>query len=521
MSRRFTLGRWLVIGLAAMALLFTACSPPPAAESDAPAADAKTDPDAVLRFAYANAPGTLDPHVVNTAFANVPLFQIFDRLVHMDTAGEAVPGLAESWEWSEDGKVLTLKLREGVTFHDGEPFNADAVKKNIERAKTVEASFVANDLASIDSVKAVDDSTVELHLNAPDVGLVLKLSDRAGAMISPKTMTGDAVNLHPAGTGMYKVAEDYKVGVELRTEKFDGYWGPEAQKLAGIEMTFNADTTAILNAIRSDSVDAGYLREPEIDTAKSAGLQVVQGYDLGFGNILMNPDLTPALKDERVRMAVNLAIDRQSLVDGVLFGHGKVTNQPFPGGYFAHNDDVPQYDYDPEAAKELLKEAGFPNGFTWPIHNVPGPGTRINEAVAGQLEKVGIKVKVLETEAAAVGAMYSVEKTAPALNVRWTGRPDPTATLDLVFMPGGSNNPSGLASKKAIELNEQQRAESDDAKRAELLQELSAELVEHPPASNIVLFQSVTATGANNKVVGLDAYISGKIEFRGVGMTEG
>lgn len=518
MSRRFTIGPWLVSGMAAMALLFTACSPPPSAESNSPDQTAETDPGAVLRFAYANAPGTLDPHVVNTAFANVPLFQIFDRLVHMDMNGEAVPGLAESWEWSEDGRILTLRLREGVTFHDGEPFNAEAVKANIERAKTVEASFVANDLASVDSVDVVDDSTVTLNLSAPDVGLVLKLSDRAGAMISPKTMTGDAVNLRPAGTGMYKVAEDHKVGVELVTEKYDDYWDTDAQKLAGIEMTFNPDTTAILNAIRSDSVDAGYLRESEIDPAESAGLQVVIGNDLGFGNILMNPEATPALKDERVRMAVNLGIDREAIVEGVLLGHGRVTNQPFPEGYFAHADDVPQYDYDPERAKELLEEAGFENGFTWEIHNVPGPGSRINEAIASQLAEIGVKVEVRQTEAAALTAMYA-DGAAEALNVRWTGRPDPTATIDLIFMPGGSNNPSGMASERAIELNEQQRNESDEAKRADLLHELSAELVAHPPASNIVLFQSVTATGANNKVVGLEPYISGKIEFRGVGMT--
>ncbi|MDR7084141.1 peptide/nickel transport system substrate-binding protein [Arthrobacter ginsengisoli] len=504
----------------ALALALSSCSPPPASQAAAaPASNVATDPTAVLRYIYPNAPGTMDPHVVNTAFANVPLFLVFDRLVHVDTAGKAIPGLAESWEYSSDGLKLTLHLRKNVKFQDGDPFNAAAVKANIEHGQTVPASFVKGDLSSIASVTVVDANTVELNLSAPDVGLVLKLSDRAGAMISPKSMASANLNVHPVGAGMYEMNGDYQVGVKFAVKKFDGYWDPSAQKLAGVQMSFMADTTAILNSIKSGGADAGVVREPEIDGAKAAGLQVVEGYDLGFGNILMNPELVPALKDERVRMAVNLAIDRKEIVDGVLFGYGKVTNQPFPEGYFAHSGSAANYAYDPEKAKTLLAEAGFKDGFAMTIDNVPGPGTRINEAMAAQLAKVGIRVTVRQTEAAAASAQYGAKK-ADALSVRWTGRPDPTSTLSLIFMPGGSNNPSNMASENAIALFNKQKAEADPAKREALLQELSKELVDHPPASNIVLFQSVTATAGTKKVVGLEGYVTGKLEFRGVGMTK-
>lgn len=511
--------RLLAAGFVAMALAMSSCAPPPPVEAGSSASAEATDPTAVLHYIYPNAPGTMDPHVVNTAFANVPLFLVFDRLVHVDPEGNPIPGLAESWEYSKDGKTLTLKLRKGVTFHDGDAFNAEAVKANIEHGKTVEASFVKNDLASITDVVVVDEHTVELKMDNPDVGMVLKLSDRAGAMISPKSMASDNINVRPVGAGMYQMDGDYQVGVKLAVKKYEGYWDPEAQGLAGVEMSFMADTTAILNAVKSGSADAGAIREPEIDGAKSAGLNVVEGYDLGFGNLLMNPDEVPALKDERVRMAVNLAIDRQEIVDGVLFGYGKVTNQPFPEGYFAHSDKAENYPHDPKRAKELLAEAGYPDGFEWKITNVPGPGSRISEALAAQLAEVGIKVKVEQTEAAALTAAYS-DGTAHTLNVRWTGRPDPTSTLALIFMPGGSNNPSNMASKRAVELFEQQKAEVDPQKRADLLAQLSDELVEHPPASNVVLFQSVTAIAAKPEVVGLDDYITGKVEFRGVGMTK-
>lgn len=521
MSTTFRFARRLAVTtLVALGLALSSCAPPPpSVGAEAPASDAATDPSAVLRYIYPNAPGTMDPHVVNTAFANVPLFLIFDRLVHVDANGNPVPGLAESWKYSADGLTLTLKLRDGVKFQDGDTFDAQAVKANIEHGKTVTASFVKNDLASISNVVVVDPLTVELKLSAQDVGLVLKLSDRAGAMISPKSMASPNINVHPVGAGMYEMDGDYQVGVKFKVKKFEGYWEPDAQKLAGVEMTFMADTTAILNSLKSGGADAGAVREPEIDGAKAGGLQVIEGYDLGFGNILMNPELVPALQDERVRMAVNLAIDRQEIVDGVLFGYGKVSNQPFPEGYFAHSEEAEDYKYDPEKAKALMAEAGYPNGFEWTLSNVPGPGTRISEALASQLAKVGITVKVQQLEAAAATGAYSA-KTAQALNVRWTGRPDPTSTLALIFMPGGSNNPSNLASAKAVELFNKQKAESDPAKRADILSDLSKEFVDHPPASNIVLFQSVTAIAASTKVVGLQGYITGKVEFRGVGMTK-
>lgn len=512
--------RLVAAGFVALALALSSCAPPPASSgAEAPASNAATDATAVLRYIYPNAPGTMDPHVVNTAFANVPLFLIFDRLVHVDVDGNPIAGLAESWEYSSDGMTLTLKLRKDVKFQDGDAFNAAAVKANIEHGKTVEASFVKNDLASIAEAVAVDEHTVDLKLSTPDVGLVLKLSDRAGAMISPKSMASANLNVHPVGAGMYEMDGDYQNGVKFKVKKFEGYWDPSVQKLAGVEMSFMADTTAILNSLKSGGADAGVVREPEIDGAKAAGMQVIEGYDLGFGNILMNPERVPALQDERVRLAVNLAIDRQEIIDGVLFGYGKVANQPFPEGYFAHSDDAKAYPYDPEKAKELLAEAGFADGFEWSIYNVPGPGSRISEALASQLAKVGITVKVQQVEAAALTSSYSA-KTADALNVRWTGRPDPTSTLALIFMPGGSNNPSNLASENAVKLFNQQKTEADPAKRTELLQQLSKELVDHPPASNIVLFQSMTAVAASTKVVGLNGYMTGKLEFRGVGMTK-
>ncbi|WP_406068866.1 ABC transporter substrate-binding protein [Micromonospora sp. NBC_01638] len=478
------------------------------------------DPDAVLRYVYANAPGTLDPHVVNSGFANVPLFLIFDRLVHVNPAGEAIPGLATSWSFSADGKEVTFKLRDKVKFQDGADFDAEAVKANIEHGKTVEGSFVKADLASIDNVGVVDRLTAKFVLSKPDVGIVLKLSDRAGAMMSPKSIAAGDAGTKPVGTGMFELDGAYKVGAELKVKKFNGYWEPDAQKLAGVVMVFMSDTNAALNAIKSGGAHAGQIREAEIDPAKRAGLNVLEGYDLGFQNIILNPDNVPALRDEKVRLALNLAINRQEIVDGLLFGYGKATNQPFPEGYFAHSNNAPQYQHDPDRAKKLLAEAGYPDGFEMELTNAPGPSARISEVLADQFKKVGVRTKLNQIESSALGQQLSVDKTTQAVNVRWTGRNDPTATLALLYMPKGPQNPSNMATDRAIELFEAQKAESDPGKRAKLLAELADEFVEHPPASQIVLFQSVSAIASSKKVVGLQEWKTGKVEFRGVGITK-
>lgn len=487
--------------------------------ANVPDAKTKTDPNATLRFIYANVPSSLDPQLANSGFANVPLFLIFDRLVHMDPKGEPVPGLAKKWTVASDGLSVTLDLREGVTFQDGTPFNADAVKLNIERGKTVPGSFVKNDLSAIASVETPSRTKVVLKLSQVDAGLILKLSDRAGAMMSPASLNAADVNVHPVGAGMYMLDGAYATGVKLKVKKWAGYWDKEAQRLGGVEISFITDTTAALNAVQSGTADAAYIRESEIGPAKAAKLQTIESYDLSFANILLNPDVQPALKDENVRMAINLAIDRKSIVDGVLLGYGKVTNQLFPPGYFAHSDKAKDYAFDPKKAKELLTKAGYPDGFELPINNVPGPGVRITEAVAQQLGKVGIKVTVTNTEAAALTQMFSKDKNIPAIAVRWTGRPDPTVTLNELCMPTGTLNPSGIVSDTAKSLFDQQRTETDPDKRAKLLQQLSDELVAHP-GTNIVLFQAVSATAATKKVIGLQTWISGKIEFRNVGIAK-
>lgn len=479
----------------------------------------ETDPDAVLRYMYYKSPGSFDPHKATSGFDNAPLFLVYDRLVHQSPTGEAVPGLATEWTFSDDVRTLTMTLREDVTFHDGTPFDAEAVKANIERAKTVEGSAVASEMTNIETVDVIDEHTVALNLTKPAVSTPLLLSDRAGAMISPAALDAPDLGVHPVGAGMYQVSEDYQTGVSISLARYDDYWDPEANLLAGVEIDFNADATARLNAVRTDAADVAGINPDQIEQAESAGLDVVSGFDLTFGTLTFNPDLLPALQDERVRLAINLAIDRQAIVDGIFFGEAVPASQPFPEGYFAHSDEAADYEYDLDRAKALMAEAGWEDGFDVVLRGVPDPiRTRTGEAVAGQLAEINIRAEVVPTESNVQAQMYITDKTAPAQNNAWSGRADPALTLAPNYLAGGWQNPGNLTSDEVTRLFEEAEAEPDLEARTALLQQLSAELVEHP-LSIVALYRPKTSVVAVDGVVGLQSWISGKTEFRGVGMT--
>src|SRR5690606_5663474 len=148
---------------------------------------------------------------------------------------EPIPGLAESWEFAEDGSYLDLFLREGVVFQDGEAFDAEAVKASLERGKTLEGSTVAGDLAVVEEIEVVDPMTVRLHLSGPAPSLPMILSAQPGMIISPAALDDPALDQNPVGAGMYRVTS-YEAGVSLVAEAWDEYWDQDAQLLGGIEI---------------------------------------------------------------------------------------------------------------------------------------------------------------------------------------------------------------------------------------------------------------------------------------------
>lgn len=523
--------RRLVLGAAALSLVLTACgtsdttAPPTDGTNDAtstptePGDDGQIDASATFRYAYYNAPGTFDPHKETTSFANVPLFVVYDRLVHLSPNGEPVPGLAESWEFAPDASSLTLNLRDGVVFHDGTPFDADAAKANLDRARTMEDSSVKGDLGAVAEVTVVDELTIRLDLDPPSVVIPAALTDRAGTMVCPSSFDDADLPTRPCGAGMYRLDEAYDPGNSISFVAFEDYWDPAVIGAARFEITFLSDAGARLNALRTNRVDATNLEPDQIPDAEGAGLQVVKGEDFSFGIIYMNSQRVEALQDERVRLAINLAIDRQGIVDGLLFGQGRPASQPFPEGFPAFNPNVEPFPYDVDRAKDLMAEAGYSDGFDLELSTIPSPlRERTVEAVAGQLEQIGIRVTIEVVEAAVLGGELVGERVRDASVLAWGGRNDPGITLQLLFTEAGSFNTGDFSRPEFEELHLRALAETDQDARWELLREMSGMTATHP-FPNVVVFSPFGANAGSPQVTGLQHYLTGKVEFRGVGVT--
>ena len=479
--------------------------------------DREVDATGTLRVAYTVGPSRWDPHKATSSFDNTSLFITYDRLIHQSPAAEAVPGLAETWEYADDGSYLELGLRQDVTFHDGEPFDAEAVKANIERAQTVEGSAVAPELAIIDSVEVVDESTVRLMLNGPGASLLLVLSDRAGMMVSPAAFDDPELGNQPVGAGMYEVTE-YRQDDLIVYEAYADYWDPDAVGAARIEYSIMPDSNTRLNAIRTGQLDWTLLDPQQIADAESAGLTVTPTPSLSYLHLQLNRSFEPFTNVD-VRRALNHAIDNQSIVDAVLLGYGDLNQQSFPEWYFAFDPDTGTevYPYDPEGARALLEGAGYGDGFefevivpTIPIYQ------QLYQAMQPMLAEVGITMTLRSVPGAQVADLFYAQEQAQAIISPWGGRPDPSQTLYLLFTPDGFSNPGDQSTDAFMELFPETLTIGD---REAALQAASAQIVED--AMDVVMYYPQTPYVYGSDVVGFEQWFSGKPEFRGMGVEAG
>jgi len=322
-----------------------------------------------------------------------------------ENADEAVGELAESFEWSNDYLALTLHLRKGIKFHDGTDFNAEAVKFNLEMHK----AGARTELQPVTSIDVVDNYTVRLSLSRYDSGFLLGIMSLSGYMVSPqaiKTMGEDAV-FYPVGTGPFKFVE-YKRDVSLKYERNDDYWQEGKPYLDGIEFLFIADAVTSVAVLKAG--DAQMMREVSVNEVESLD-------KVGF-NISISPSSVDGLAfdsnhpdshfhDIRVRQAIAYAIDNTAIAKALGHGFWEPVNQWFPRQNTAYNPDIVGYPYNPAKAKQLLAEAGYPNGFDTELYYEASSTIERDTyaAVQGYLAEVGINVKLKPTDSGAFRAL--------------------------------------------------------------------------------------------------------------------
>ncbi len=419
-------------------------------------------PETTLRFGYSTGPTSLDPARSSSGGDRVFLFPVYDRLVRLTNAAEPAPMLATTWEVTQKGTGLVLTLREGVSFHDGTPFNAQAVKANIDRMRNLPESTQKAVLRAVTDVQALDANRVEFRCSTGCGGLLQSLGDTAGMMVSPKAFGNADLGAKPVGAGPYTLTE-YRPGARAVFAPVSGYYDPAGQKLGGIDIAILPDDATRLNALRSGQIDMTFLRPYQVDEAKAAKLNVVgsNGSIWYFMGLNMNRG---RFGDVRVRQALNHAVDKKRITESLLKGYCTPSDQPIREGVLGFARQTPKvvYDSDPAKARKLLADAGVAAGFEFDavVINLP-LFVQIGEAIQAQLAQVGIRMKVQTAPIPQAISTFFAKGAADAYFGVNLGQSDPSALVANLYLKEGFFNPSKFTTP-AIQAAHTQTVERTD-----------------------------------------------------------
>lgn len=346
-------------------------------------------------------PPHLDPTAgAAAAIKEVTLYNIFETLTRITGTGEVVPGLAEGWEVSEDGLTYRFALRQGVTFHDGTPMSSADVRFSYDRARADDSVNAQKGFfEAIERIETPSEREVVIHMSRPDGLFLFNMGQGDAAIVSPAT--ADDNRTHPVGTGPFRF-DRWVEGDRVELMRNEAYWDPELQVVERATFRFVADAAAQVAALLAGDLDAfPNMGAPET-LARFEGdsrFAVVVGTTEGETVMGVNHRREP-FNDLRVRQALSHAIDRQALIDGAMFGFGAPIGTHFAPHHPAYLDLTELYPYDPDRARDLLAQAGYPDGFstTFKLPPPPAYARRGGEIIQSQLAQVGIQVELIPVE---------------------------------------------------------------------------------------------------------------------------
>jgi peptide/nickel transport system substrate-binding protein len=477
-----------------------------------------------LRVGLAEDPDVLDPTLARTFVGRIVFAALCDKLLEIDEKLAIQPQLATSWDWSADNKALTMKIRPGVTFHDGEKLDAAAVKFNLERHKTLPGSNRRGELAPLASVDVVDPMTVKLNLSAPFSPLLAALADRAGMMVSPKAAQAAGANFgsKPVCSGPFKFVE--RVAQDrIVLERYDGYWNKADIHFDKITYTPIVDATVRLANLKSGQFDF-------IERVASSDIEKLQAEkkykvtritEIGYQGITINVGKsemakTTALgKDPRVREAFELAIDRQGLAQVVMDNEATVGNQwVAPSNtYYAKNVPIPKRDI--AKAKALLKEAGVPNPTVTLMTPTTSDAQRLALVVQAMTREAGFDVKVQATEFA-TSLNLADKGEFDAYVLAWSGRADPDGNAFSFHACKQPLNYAGYCSAETDALLNQSRTQRDPAERKKTYEQIAAQVLKARPV--IYLYHRNWLWAYNPKLSGVRQIPDGLLRVQGLKM---
>jgi peptide/nickel transport system substrate-binding protein len=486
-----------------VAMMVWACTPPPTSEpsettagpTETTAGGTETTAASVETTAPATEGGgtlvvgrtgdidNLDPHVA-TAFQTIDALElIYDSLTELDAELNVQPALATEWEFNAEGTVLTFHLREGVTFHDGDPMTSADVVASLERVLDETTGAVQRtNLLSIADISAPDDLTVVLGLSVPDATLPAALTDVNVAIMSDASIEGGTAATEPNGTGPYSFV-NWTQGQSVELDAFDEYWG-EGPFVDGISIRVVPEEQSMLAALQAGEVHIGVMGNPAVIEQVTDPLVLERSVAMGYFPFFLNSERGP-LQEKEVRQAISCAIDRQELIDTALLGEGVPTG-PFVEGIFqtAPFDGLPCEGTDRDLARQLLADAGYADGFSIETIIITGENDaaiNIGQNLQAQLSEIGVDLQLQQLETNVYVDRWLAADFDSALSENGAG-PDPHHTYAKYFTSEGNFvNVSKLSTPQLDELFAQGQTTTDPEARVPIYQEISQILLDESP----------------------------------------
>ncbi|WP_150252198.1 ABC transporter substrate-binding protein [Nocardiopsis deserti] len=454
---------------AAVVLMLTGCG-----------GSGETPDSPTLDIATMTLPQSLDP--AEAMGSALPHFQaVYDTLVKRAPDGTYAPMLATEWSYDDTLTELSLTLRDDVSFDDGTPFDGEAVKANLERFRDA-GGGQAQTMADLEEVEVVDDTHVVLHLGQPNPAMLYYLSDAAGLMANPASLDGDTLATAPDGTGPYELdAGRTAVGTTWVYTRADDYWG-EDLPYDEVSISVFDNETAIVNGLRTGQVNAALIQtvdQQEVAESEPDVVTTPQHIDYQ-GLILFDRDgaMVPALGEPEVRQAINHAIDRETMLEQLRGGQGEVTSQVFGTESDAYVPELDAYyEYDPDRARELLAEAGYPDGFEMTLPRMQAISSdAMATSIQSDLEDVGIDLTWDDLDQANALSSIFTDQGYPGMVMNNAQPAEEWVTTVELVLPG-TFNLFGSTDDTVQETVEELRT-APEGEGVEAAQELNRHLVE-------------------------------------------
>lgn len=486
---------------------------------------------------------SLDPINVTDGESFIVTEQIFNTLVdYKPDSTEVIPSLAKSWTNSEDGLTWTFTLQEGVKFHDGTDFDAEAVVYNFNRWMDPKhpqhkgdfgyyaymfGGFKGDQGHVIKEVVAKDKYTVEFHLNFPQAPFLNNLAMSPFGIASPAAIEkyGEKFGENPVGTGPFKFVE-WKKGDSITLEKNPNYWKPGLPKLDKVIFRSIPDNSNRYTALKNGEIDlmTGLNPEDAQSVKENPKLQLFLRPSMNVGYLAFNTKVKP-FDDPRVRQALNMTVNKKEIIDSFFAGLAEPAVNPMPPSLWGYNDEIQDYPVDLEKAKALLAEAGYPNGFETDLWYMSEPrdympnGQKVAEVLQADFAKIGVKVKLVTFD-----WITYLDKTGkgehPMAMLGWTGdNGDPDNFLYVLLDKDNTRTPD--AGNIAFYVNDQlheilikaQRSTNQE-ERIALYKE--AQKIIHEDAPWIPLVHSTPPIAAIKEVKGYIPHPTGTESFENI-----